>query len=139
MHKSINPIPGPSGILIVEDHDQLQMELRDWLREEFPESSIFGAGSGEEAWDLMKENQVPVVLMDINLPGENGIALTRKIKASMPDVRVIVLTIMRDDKYKKDAFQAGADGFVYKAEMNSVLIDEIQRVAASRSGSNGNT
>lgn len=121
----------PQSILVVEDHSGLREELRSWLKEEFPGSDIYGARSGEEAWEILQEREVSLVLMDINLPGENGIEVTRKIKSSMPEVGVIVLTILQDKHYQEDAHEAGADGFVLKRKMNSKLVDEIQRVAAS--------
>jgi len=121
-------------ILIVEDHEGLREELQSWLGEEFPGSSISASPSGEEAWERIQQNGILLVLMDINLPGVDGLALTQQIKESHPEIGVIILTVYEDALYRLEASEVGADGFVLKKNMNRELIGEMKQVMKSRKG-----
>lgn len=121
-------------ILIVEDHEGLREELQSWLGEEFPDSSVSASPTGEEAWKRIKDNGILLVLMDINLPGVDGLALTQQIKESHPEIGVIILTVYEDALYRLEASEAGADGFVLKKNMNRELIGKIKKVMSFRNG-----
>ena len=73
----------PAAILIVEDHDDVRRTMRDWLLE-FPQCRIIEAASGEEAIALAHVESPRLMIMDIRLPGMNGIETTRQIKAALP-------------------------------------------------------
>ena len=72
----------PETILIVEDHDDVRRALRDWLELEFPRCRVIEAASGEEAVALIRIESPCLVVMDIRLPGMNGIETTRQIKSA---------------------------------------------------------
>ena len=67
----------PATILIVEDHDNVRRALGDWLKIEFPRCHVIEANSGEEAIGLIQAQSPRLVVMDIRLPGMNGIETTR--------------------------------------------------------------
>ncbi|MFO7944538.1 MAG: response regulator transcription factor [Anaerolineales bacterium] len=121
-------------VLIVEDHQGLREELQTWLGEEFPGTAISASPTGEEAWERIEQNGILLVLMDINLPGVDGLALTQRIKASHPEIGVIILTVYEDALYRLEASEAGADGFVLKKNMNRELIGKMKKVMKSRNG-----
>jgi DNA-binding NarL/FixJ family response regulator len=112
----------PATILIVEDHDAVRRSLRDWLQVEFPQCRVIEAASGEEAMALIRTESPRLVVMDITLPGMNGIEATRQIKASLPSVQIVMLTIHEDDTYRTDATAAGASAYVPKRVMQTELV-----------------
>jgi DNA-binding NarL/FixJ family response regulator len=72
--------------------------------------------------DLVRSQAPDIVLMDIGLPGMNGIEATRRIKAIAPQVRVVILSILEDPEYQADAAAAGASAYVPKRKMHTELI-----------------
>lgn len=114
-----------ASILIVEDHDGVRSALHKWLADEFPGDRILDARTGEEAVDLAHAQRPDIVLMDISLPGMNGIEATRRIKAVVPEVSVIMLTIHEDPVYRTEATAAGASAYVSKGNMLATLIPAV--------------
>ncbi|HOP85543.1 MAG TPA: response regulator transcription factor [Syntrophorhabdaceae bacterium] len=122
-------------ILIVEDHDSVRESLIQWLNGIFPEFEIMGIKTGEEAINIIKNVMPKIVLMDINLPGINGIETTKIIKIMHPSTKVAILSIYEDEAYKNDAFIAGASKYVPKRLMHTDLIPAIKSLLST----NGNT
>lgn len=111
-----------ASILIVDDHHLIRRTLLDWLSEKFPSKMIIEAGSGEEALDQFAAISPDIVLMDIHLPGINGIETIQIIKQKYPGTKIIVLTVQEDKRYRFKAEEAGADAYVIKRDMYSKLI-----------------
>ncbi len=80
-------------ILIVEDHDTVREALRDWVEVEFPQCRVIEAATGEEAIALTRIESPCLIVMDIRLPGINGIETTRQIKAAFPFAQIVMLSI----------------------------------------------
>lgn len=112
----------PVTILIVEDHDNVRRVMRDWLEIEFPRCRVIEAASGEGAIALARIESPHLVIMDISLPGMNGIETTRQIKATLPFTQIVMLTIHAGDIYRADARAAGASAYVTKQRMHSELV-----------------
>jgi CheY-like chemotaxis protein len=108
----------PFKVLIVEDSTLFRQLLREALRERFPSIQIYEAVDGEEA--LLKTEASPpdLIFMDIRLPGENGIEITKKIKARRPNIIVIILTGYDLQEYR-DASRQYADYFLSKDSSTS--------------------
>jgi CheY-like chemotaxis protein len=83
---------GGSKILIVEDSTLFRQLLREMLHDRFPSIEINEAVDGEAAFRQIEISRPDVIFMDIRLPGENGLDLTKKVKARYPDIIVIILT-----------------------------------------------
>lgn len=116
----------PATILIVEDHDEVRTSLRDWLKIEFPQCRVIEAASGEEAIALVKtEPSNIVVVMDITLPGMNGIEAARQIKAILPSAQIAMLTIHDDNTHRTYAKAAGASAYVPKRAMQAKLVSTL--------------
>ena len=109
-------------ILIVEDNDVVRSSLQDWLSVTFPECTFQIAKSGEEAVEKVANRPPTIVLMDIGLPGMNGIQATRMIKAASPKTKVVILTIYNDVEHRADASEAGASAYISKSKMHSELV-----------------
>lgn len=120
-------------ILLVEDHTLLRAGLRALLTQD-PNNEIVGeANNGHDAVNAIGTLKPHLVLMDISMPGMNGIEAIRDIKRRYPETRVLVLTIHKTDEYIHESLRAGADGYILKDASH----DELS--VAVRSVMNGKT
>jgi len=115
-------------ILIVDDHDVLRKLLETNLHEWFSEVRVLDAADAETAVDLALRERPDAVIMDIALPGMNGIEATRLIKKQLPQTPVIILSVHELDAYKNDATEAGADAYVPKRQMQTKLCHVLDRL-----------
>src|SRR5580704_9140983 len=121
----------PIRVLIADDHPLFRDGLTALLTEG-PDTELAGAAtSGTEAVDLARETQPDVVIMDLHMPGLNGIEATRRIVADSPHIAVLVLTMFDDDDSIFSALRAGARGYLLKGA------DQEQIRAAIHAAANG--
>ncbi|MCJ7593503.1 MAG: response regulator transcription factor [Desulfobacterales bacterium] len=101
-------------VLIVDDDDHFRQTLRELLMSRFPSFSFEEARDGKEALEKIEVFLPDLVFMDIKLPGENGLELTKKIKRTHPAMVIIILTGYDLPEYKQAAQESGADHFASK-------------------------
>ena len=117
-------------VLLVDDHDLFRTGLRNLLEDQGIE--IVGeAGSGVDALRTVRESAPDVVIMDLNMPGMNGVDATRHISRDAPLTRVIVLTISDQEQDVMDAILAGACGYLLK---DASIQDLLKGIAAASVG-----
>jgi DNA-binding NarL/FixJ family response regulator len=116
------------SILLVDDHAILRDGLKNILSFEDDIRVVGEAISGEEALKLTEELSPDVIIMDINLPGMNGVETTAVIKEKNPDARILVLTMYTHDEYLMSALKAGADGYLLKDAPSEHVVDAINAV-----------
>jgi len=115
-------------VLIADDHVIVREGLRVLLEAE-PDIEVIGeAAEGQEAVDKTIELTPDVVLMDITMPGMNGMEATRLIKTHSPDVKVLALTMHENDEYFFQILNAGASGYVVKGGSSRELITALRAV-----------
>jgi len=115
----------PIRILIADDHAVVRSGLRGLLGGD-PELEVVGeASNGTEAQRLVEELKPDTVLLDINMPPENGIATTTRLKAAHPDLVVLILTMHEDEVLLHEALRAGAAGYVIKRAEESEILQAI--------------
>lgn len=115
------PSQKPIRVMTVDDHQILQMGIK-FLLLAFDDIELVGeAFSGEEALRLCGETQPDIILMDVMMPGWDGLSTTRAIRARYPQVQVVILTSFQGKELVQQATQAGAIGYLLKG----VPIDEI--------------
>ncbi|MET8872742.1 response regulator transcription factor [Nocardia sp. NPDC004604] len=120
-------------ILIVDDQQLVRAGLR-MLCETDAELEVVGqAASGGEAVRLAEQTTPDVILMDLRMPGMDGIRATERILAMRPSIRIVVLTTFDDDDHLYPALAAGACGFLVKDASPTDLLDGIRRAAAGES------
>lgn len=117
-------------VLIADDHTVLRHGLRLILNQAEGLTVVGEAADGEEAVTLALALQPDVVLMDVNMPGVDGIEATRRLRAARPEIKVLMLTISRRDKDLLGAVKAGAKGYLLKSAEAGEVIESIRRVAA---------
>lgn len=124
------------AILVVEDHETLRFALVSWLQWRFPGSEVFSAASGEEALEHIDAFSPDLVLMDITLPGIDGIEATRQIKTRKPAISVVVLTTHDTPQHRLAAARAGATRYIPKEDFETELQSTIECFIRSLAESN---
>jgi len=115
-------------ILIADDHPVFRFGLRALLNA-MPDTKVVGeVTTGEEVIALADSVQPDVILMDINMPGVNGIEATRRIRETNPDIRILMVTMLEDDSIFA-AMRAGARGYVVKGAEPGEILRAIRAVA----------
>ena len=117
-------------LLVVDDHRVFAEALGMLLRTEGDIELLDVAPDAETALGIVQERRPDVVLMDVDLPGMNGIAATREIVLGRPETRVIVLTALMDPEVVEGAAAAGACGFISKQRAADDLLGAIRAAAA---------
>jgi DNA-binding NarL/FixJ family response regulator len=118
----------PPRILIADDHDVVRAGVRRMLEAE-PGWEVCGeARTGREAVALSVALKPDIVVIDLSMPGLNGIDATRRLHKLLPAARVIMLTVHEADQVVTDAFAAGARALVLKADSGRTLVTAVQMV-----------
>jgi len=116
-------------ILIADDHGVLRAGLRALLSSESDIEVVGEAVDGQQTVALSAELKPDVVLLDVSLPDQSGIEVTRSLKELHPGIRVLILTVHEDGGLLQEAVQAGAAGYIIKRAVESELIDAIRAVS----------
>ena len=123
----------PVRVLLVDDDDLMRAGLTAVLSSDETIDVVGEAPDGRAAVERAIELRPDVVLMDVRMPGLDGIAATRELLAVSPDAKVVVLTTFEQDDYIFGALSAGASGFLLKRTRPEELIAAIHTVAAGDS------
>lgn len=115
-------------ILLAEDHTVVRESIREALQRETEFKVVGEASNGEEAVKLASELRPDVILMDISMPGLNGIEATKQIKAICPSVAVLILSAYDDEQYIFSVLSAGAAGYLLKDVGVADLVEAIRTV-----------
>jgi DNA-binding NarL/FixJ family response regulator len=116
-------------VLIVDDDDLMRAGLRSVLSSDETIEVVAEASDGRAAVGTARETRPDVVLMDVRMPGLDGIAATREVLSALPQAKVVVLTTFEDDEYVFGALSAGASGFLLKRTRPEELIAAIHTIA----------
>lgn len=119
-------------VVLVDDHALIRRGVRLTLEESGGIMIVGEAGDYAELREVMKTCEADVYLMDVNLPGKNGIEIVKQFKVEFPKFRALVLSMFPEDQYAVRAIKAGAYGYVNKASAPENLIEAIRRVAENK-------
>jgi DNA-binding NarL/FixJ family response regulator len=119
----------PIRVILADDHTLVRAGIRALL-EKLPGVQVVGeAGDGREVLNLVAKHRPDVVLMDIAMPGLNGLEAAERLAKEFPDVRVIILSMHPNEEYVWRALKAGAAGYLLKKAATAELASALQRVA----------
>lgn len=118
----------PISILVADDHLVVRMGLLAVLQFDKRVKVVATAGDGRQAVERFQQHRPDVVLMDIRMPGLDGIEATRQIRAETPTAHVLMLTTYDTDEEVRRAFEAGASGYLLKTTEQAELVEAIQAV-----------
>jgi two-component system response regulator NreC len=117
-------------VLVVDDHAVVRSGLRRLIDEEGDMETVGEAGSVRDAIFEARSTNPDLILMDVVMPGESGLEGLPKLLHEHPDVKVLILSMQDDPRYLREAFAAGASGYVLKEAADTEVVTAIREVAA---------
>lgn len=119
-------------VLIVDDQKLIRESLSMMLSLYDSVDVIDGVENGKKAIEYLGKNEVDLILMDIRMPGMDGVEATKVIKEKYPDVKIIILTTFNEDEYIFEGLKNGADGYLLKDISSEDLVKSIEAVYGGR-------
>jgi DNA-binding NarL/FixJ family response regulator len=116
-------------LLLVDDHTIVREGLRRILDGSGDGWTIAEAGSGFQALEILRQHAFTLAIVDLSMPGLNGLDLIHRIKADFPKVAVLVLSMHAEEQYAIRSFKAGANGYVTKDSAAAELVTAVRKVA----------
>ena len=119
-------------VMLVDDHDIVRTGLKSYLDTQEGIQVVAEANSGASALALVEQAHPDVVIMDITMPGMDGMQATRQLKAILPECNVLALTVHEDKQYLFEMLAAGASGYLTKQVATEELVEAIRCVATGQ-------
>ncbi len=117
-------------LMLVDDHEVIRVGLKTFLQTQADFDVVAEAGNGEEAVNRAMEYHPDVILMDISMPGVDGLEATRRLGALCPECFVLALTVHDDKQYLMQMLAAGASGYITKQAAAEELVEAIHTIAS---------
>jgi two-component system nitrate/nitrite response regulator NarL len=115
-------------MLLVDDHPFVREGIRSYLSD-FADIEIVGeASSGQEALHLTKEHRPDLILLDINMPGMNGLEVVGQLRKNLPQIKILVLTVHNSREYVMHVAKSGAQGYLLKESPPEELLQAIRAI-----------
>lgn len=115
-------------VTLVDDHSIMRSGLAKILKEE-PDMEVISEADGyAELLDCLKKEEPHVLILDINLPGKNGLEILKELRQYYPDIRVLMLSMHPEDRFSVRAIKAGAYGYITKESASEELVNAIRKV-----------
>jgi len=119
-------------VFIVDDHALLRRGIRDILTDGAGIAVVGEAGDYNDLRTKMRELQFDVLVLDVNLPGKNGIDILKTLREENPRIKVLILSMYPEDQYAVRALKAGAYGYLNKTSAPEQLLDAVAQIMAGR-------
>ena len=123
----------PTRILLADDHTMFRQGLRELIERKTDFTIVAEAANGREALDQIARHQPDIALLDIQMPELDGVAVAREVARSYPAVKVVMLTMYRQDEHLVEAINAGARGYLLKDADADELLAVLDRVRRGES------
>ncbi len=123
----------PIRVVLADDHAVVRKGIREFLEMGGGVAVVAEASDGLEAMSIIREHRPDVAVLDIQMPGQSGVEVTRAIRAERLPVGVLVLTAFDDPPYVKAMLQAGANGYVLKTAEAHEIVEAVQAVYEGQS------
>jgi two-component system, NarL family, invasion response regulator UvrY len=119
---------GTMKVLIADDHAIVRRGLKQILADEYETLAVGEAQNGEEVLNLAGEQDWDIVVLDLSMPGKNGLEVLKELKQTRPQIPVLILTGHAESLYAVRGFKAGAAGYMTKESAPEHLIEAVQKV-----------
>ncbi len=120
-------------VMVVDDHTLVRESLMTALSTSASLEVVGGAGSGREALEKARTLKPDVILMDVKMPRMNGIQACRLIKQALPEIKVVMLTMMEDESSVLESISAGASGYILKSMPVSEVVKAVKLAVEDKS------
>jgi two-component system, NarL family, invasion response regulator UvrY len=120
------------NILVADDHAIVRKGLIELLHEEFPVLQVFEAGNSQQTMEILSQQIMDVILLDISMPGRNGIDTLKQIRAQGIKAPVLMLSMHPEDQYAIRSLKAGASGFINKETATEELRTAIRKILSGK-------
>lgn len=127
------PAEQPIRVILADDHAVVRQGIRQFLEMSVGIAVVAEASDGLEAMRLIREHRPDVAVLDIQMPGQSGIEVTRAVRAERLPVGVLILTAFDDAPYVKAVLEAGANGYVLKTAEAADIVEAVQAVHEGQS------
>ncbi len=114
-------------VLIADDHEVVREGLKQMLTDEFGPITFGEASTASQALERVRKEKWNLMLLDINMPGRNGLEALGELKKLRPRLPVLVLSMLAETEYAQRAFKAGAAGYLNKGSVSRELIDAVNK------------
>lgn len=121
--------PKPLRVLLVDDHAHVRSGVRTLLEEEANITVCGEANSGETALLQTVALRPDLIVMDVNMPGMDGLEATKRLKSSHPEIAVVILTVNDEELFLVEAIRAGASSYILKDNISEQLVNSIRVVS----------
>lgn len=119
-------------ILVADDHEVVRRGVRALLESQ-PGWEVSGeACDGREAVEKARSLRPDILVLDVSMPGMNGLEVTREVVAALPEVRVLILTMHESQHFLNEALDAGAHGYLLKSDAGRDLVTAVETLRARR-------
>lgn len=119
-------------IFLVDDHNIVRAGIKQLLQEENNMEVVGEAASAKEFFEVVKLDEVDLIVLDITLPDKNGIEILKEVKSKKPGVMVLMLSIFEEGEYALRSIKAGASGYLCKSSAPEQLISAVNTIAAGK-------
>jgi DNA-binding NarL/FixJ family response regulator len=126
-------IDQPIRVVLADDHAVVRQGIRQFLETGSNITVVAEASDGLEAIKLIREHRPDVAVLDIQMPGQSGIEVTRTLRAERFPVGILILTAFDDEPYIRAVLQAGANGYVLKTADAQEIVEAVQAVNEGKS------
>lgn len=120
------------NILIADDHAIVRKGLIQILKEELTFTNVTEAGNAMEFFEKVNEKEWDIIILDISMPGRNGLDILKQLRLSNINTPVLILSMHSEEQYGVRALKAGASGFLNKESATNELINAIRRITSGR-------
>jgi DNA-binding NarL/FixJ family response regulator len=128
-----NPTPIPITVILADDHAVVRSGIRGFLEQDPRLHIVAEAGNGDQALALTQQYHPDVLVLDIQMPGKNGIEVAKAVRATGSNAGILILTAYDDEPYILGALQAGANGYVLKTAEPDELVEAVHAVYEGQS------
>lgn len=121
-----------SNFLLIDDHSVVRAGIKLIIMQRFPDAEVEEAENEKRAVDILRNKEMDLILMDLNMPDSDPIRLIHYITSNYPKTAIIVLTMNDENVYAKRFFKLGIKGFLHKSSDNSEIIKAIEQALVNR-------
>jgi len=125
---TVSPAPVTAKIFVIDDHPMFRNALEGWLEQDSRYRIMGGTHSAQEALSALRLEEADAIVLDISLPGTDGLELIKHLRAEHPRMKILVISMHDENVYAPRALKAGAHGYLMKSESGETFLSALAQV-----------